>query len=170
MTTEIKSEDVDMTTELKLVSKKDLLTAVSKKGEYYSLPQSHSEAPIDIAVLGFNGQAALEQQLHNFKILLLFPGLNGRGFQVPDDELNSFIVLKVRDPLNMPRHYGFCRALYDEHNAASWEDPNLEWHLVDTVLDAITDLCYFGCRGDPRAIAISAGCHKLMAVLARMAN
>ena len=102
--------------------------------------------------------------------VVLFPGLGQKHLPLPhewNELLSPCVLLKVSDPPTGVRRYGFCLATYDSADAASWEGP-VNWEQVDVVLNAVQQLCDHHCEAKPRAIAISAGGHKLMALLARL--
>ena len=59
---------------------------------------------------------------------------------------------------------------FDEEDSYSWEC-NIDYHMADMVIQVINELIHVHhCAPSPRAIGVSAGSHKLMAVLSRMAN
>ena len=146
-----------------VISEDDLTQASILNGDFYRLP--HSDVPLALAIRRSDNNPSLE--LRGLRCLVMFPGLTSQHIPFPQDVLKDYVLLKVTDPQTEPLHYGFCTALYNADDAASWES-DVNWHLVDIVLKAIQDLCHHGCEKKPRAIAISAGGHKLMAVLARM--
>ena len=148
-----------------MINAQDLAHADSLNGDFYQLP--HSDLPLALAILRSDKEQS--EQLQGLKCLVLFPGMNAEHMHLPQNVLTDYVLLKITDPKPTTAHYGFCTALYDEDDAGSWQSP-VNWELVDIVLQAFQDLCNLGCEPRPRAIAISAGGHKLMAVLARMAT
>ena len=113
-----------------LVSVEDLDQAWRTKPDYHVISLSSEDAPIEISIITDNVQSAPAlpstdigdyllpvfdsevPSLQNFKILLLFPGLNGQGFSLPIDHLQSYVLVMMKDPPNKPLHYGWCEMLY----------------------------------------------------------
>lgn len=101
-------------------------------------------------------------------LLVIGTSLADEGPRVPDTFLGHNVVLVLRNNCRGPKHYGYSSHTYAQGDPGSWEGP-VDHFAAQAAAAVVHALRRLGCRSNLGFLGISAGCHKVMAVLAEVA-
>ena len=102
-------------------------------------------------------------------LLVVGTSLGDEGPHVPDTFLENNVVLVLRNNGRGKKRYGYSDRPYDPNEPASWEG-NWDELAAQAAAAVVRALLCLGCRKNLGVLGISAGCHKVMAVLTQVAE